>query len=641
MEKARQDYRYYAFISYSHQDKKWGDWLHKSLETYKVPRQLAGSLGREGTIPKRLYPIFRDREELPTSSDLGKNINEALEQSRFLIVICSAEAAQSRWVNEEVKYFKALGREDRVLCLIVDGEPNAGDKSDATLKECFPEAIRYKVTESGEVTGERTEPIAADLRPGMDGKANALLKLLAGLLGVDFDALRQRERTRQKQRRRRLALAYSMVVIGIVLTVLYYLRDRYFFYQDESKRLAKISLSLAKTNPALAGTLLLPLLPENKYDLRSVTPEAEEALRVSLAYLRTPTVLFQFPGESPFSKPFSPDGGRLLTRSGNNVLIRDVVAGRELFKLTHDQPIETASFSPDGTRVATASSGTMSLWDATNGQRLRTMFDEPGFEVKWLLFNPDSKQILITVKPRHQTRQIAIVFNAMTGAPVTIFPASSNINSVDFTPDGKRILLGVDVEMRKPTTYTLEMRDAATGRNLWAHSIVSTLRPVLSPDGSKLVAKSTGIVSLRDTRSGEEIKSFKHEGIIRSIWFSRDGMRILAVPKDYKAIVWDVATGAELASFAGDSKAFAGEFGPNSAHKVEPESSGLGVVVHDLSTGEKQVVSPSSQMNVNSAWISPDGSRVLISQESDKTHSGITQIWDAHLSRKTTILGYD
>src|SRR5689334_13547543 len=72
------DFKYWAFISYSHRDKSWGDWLHKALETYRVPRRLVGSAGRDGPVPKRLFPIFRDREELPTSADLGSNISEAL-----------------------------------------------------------------------------------------------------------------------------------------------------------------------------------------------------------------------------------------------------------------------------------------------------------------------------------------------------------------------------------------------------------------------------------------------------------------------------------------------------------------------------------------------------------------------------------
>ena len=82
-------YQYYAFISYSHVDKKWGDWLHKSLETYRVPKHLIGQQGRDEVIPARINPVLRDREELPTSSDLGTMINTALKKSRYLIVICS------------------------------------------------------------------------------------------------------------------------------------------------------------------------------------------------------------------------------------------------------------------------------------------------------------------------------------------------------------------------------------------------------------------------------------------------------------------------------------------------------------------------------------------------------------------------
>ena len=121
--------KYWAFLSYSHADRKWADWLHKGLETYRIPRHLIGKDSRDGRIPARVFPIFRDREELPVSSDLGSNIREALRESRYLIVICSRRSAQSRWVGEEIKMYKALGREDRLLALIVEGEPNASDQA--------------------------------------------------------------------------------------------------------------------------------------------------------------------------------------------------------------------------------------------------------------------------------------------------------------------------------------------------------------------------------------------------------------------------------------------------------------------------------------------------------------------------------
>ena len=101
--------KYWAFLSYSHQDTKLCEWVHRELETFRVPRRLVGRDTREGKTPSRLFPVFRDRDELPGSSELGKNLAQALEQSRYLIVICSPAAARSRWVNEEIRQFKAMG----------------------------------------------------------------------------------------------------------------------------------------------------------------------------------------------------------------------------------------------------------------------------------------------------------------------------------------------------------------------------------------------------------------------------------------------------------------------------------------------------------------------------------------------------
>ncbi len=208
--------RYFAFISYSRKDKKWGDWLHKALETYKVPARLRkeakDTTGRE--LPKRLSPLFRDREEPTTSAVLGEQINDALRRSKYLIVICSPNSANSIKVNEEIKTFKALDHVNRILALIVDGEPNAADKPDLGQAECFPEALKYRVNPSGVLTPERTEPIAADARPGRDGKHNARLKLAAGLLGVGYDALKQREHERCIWR---MALAGAVMATLLVI----------------------------------------------------------------------------------------------------------------------------------------------------------------------------------------------------------------------------------------------------------------------------------------------------------------------------------------------------------------------------------------------------------------------------------------
>src|SRR5579871_5834013 len=83
--------KYRAFISYSHRDSQWANWLHRSLEAYRPPKALIGTYTTVGVVPKRLAPIFRDREELASATDLGSVLKEALAQSACQIVICSPQ----------------------------------------------------------------------------------------------------------------------------------------------------------------------------------------------------------------------------------------------------------------------------------------------------------------------------------------------------------------------------------------------------------------------------------------------------------------------------------------------------------------------------------------------------------------------
>jgi hypothetical protein len=115
--------------------------LHRRLEGYRIPRALVGRPGRDGVVPRKLFPVFRDRDELPLSSDLGGTIEDALRASRYLIVVCTPNAARSKWVNQEIRYFKSLGREDRILAFIVDGEPNASADPAKAARECFPPGL--------------------------------------------------------------------------------------------------------------------------------------------------------------------------------------------------------------------------------------------------------------------------------------------------------------------------------------------------------------------------------------------------------------------------------------------------------------------------------------------------------------------
>lgn len=196
--------RYRAFISYCHRDHAIAAKLHRALETYAIPSKLVGKTTHAGEVPKRLVPIFKDREELPAADSLGEAVDAALTDSDALIVICSPESARSDWVNKEVERFKQIHGGGRVFPALIDGEPT----------DAFVPALRVRY-ENGRPTGDAAEPIAADLRPNADGQRLATLKLVAGLTGLELDQLVQRD---SQRRQKRLALVAAASLAGMAGT---------------------------------------------------------------------------------------------------------------------------------------------------------------------------------------------------------------------------------------------------------------------------------------------------------------------------------------------------------------------------------------------------------------------------------------
>ena len=230
-------FKYRAFISYSHNDKKFAKWLHKKIENYKIPNSLRDKYPH---LPKDLKrTVFIDEEELPIAASLPRNLSEALESSELLIVVCSPSAASSHWVGKEAEYFKHYHGEDRVLAVLKEGEPNATYSSiyDDSL-EAFPKALRYSVDQHGELTYERTEPLAADARTHKE-KKKALLKLIAGILKVDFADLWERE----KREARKRAIIASMVVVTFLALGIY--ASTQFLGEQQNKELEHIKDRIA------------------------------------------------------------------------------------------------------------------------------------------------------------------------------------------------------------------------------------------------------------------------------------------------------------------------------------------------------------------------------------------------------------
>lgn len=129
-------FKNFAFISYSHADKKAAEVLQKVLDDFHLSDALKEKYPDR---PEVLREIFRDDTGLPAGSNLTKEIQKQLEQSNYLIVICSPNAAKSEWVNKEIDYFKTNRDSTHIIPFIIDGVANAKNAND---QECFPTALK-------------------------------------------------------------------------------------------------------------------------------------------------------------------------------------------------------------------------------------------------------------------------------------------------------------------------------------------------------------------------------------------------------------------------------------------------------------------------------------------------------------------
>jgi len=214
MENSR--YAYYAFISYNHRDSKQAKWIQEKLENFKFPTKLKKDYGSR--IPDSLRPIFRDATDL-NAGVLEENLKRELLDSRFLIVVCSPESAQSEWVNKEVDFFIQNGREDQIIPLIVAGKPDAADEKE----QCFVPALRNL---KKEILGISIPELGAE---------KALVKVVAKMLSLKFDQLWQRherQKRRAKRIKRSLAFIMLLLLIGSGFFAWDYNREKVSYYAD-------------------------------------------------------------------------------------------------------------------------------------------------------------------------------------------------------------------------------------------------------------------------------------------------------------------------------------------------------------------------------------------------------------------------
>ena len=409
---------YCAFISYRHQspDQEIAKALHTAIETYGIPASIKKQTGR-----KKMGKVFRDQEELPLSADLGADIEAALDKSEWFIAICSPRYLESRWCLREMEYFIARKGRERVLTVLVEGEP----------KDSFPEMVRYAENADGTV-GE-IEPLAADVRGATLGESvkrlkNEKLRLLAPMLGLSFDDLKRRAR----QRKIRIALGVGAAVFaaGAALTaflVINHLHNEELkreaaeqqriaeeqarlaeqerknaIFNDLGERMERASTALDNGEKREAAKILsdaLDISEENE----NVRRDEILALMRRTMYIEPFSIVSSFNNQNMLLNDIepSPDGTRAVGVVNNNsIAMVDLQKNEILYTVSADNAVMMyPHFSQDGTRfLADCDYGRfVQVWNTADGSeafRYTSKKNVP-YEINNVCFWKDSDTILV------------------------------------------------------------------------------------------------------------------------------------------------------------------------------------------------------------------------------------------------------
>lgn len=648
---------YWCFISYRHADNKapgrqWATWLHQALETYEVPADLVGTKNERGNvIPDRIFPVFRDEDELPADAELSNPIETALRRSRFLVVLCSPKAVQSRFVADEILRFKQLGKQDRILAAIIEGEPNASDdpnKGDAA-GECFPPPLRFAVDERGLLTETSTEPIAADFRLA-DGtpawtspvayrealraaglpenqiatKASEyavrqnlmLLKIVAGVLGVPLGVLSQRDKAyqleKQKQRtkvlRRWLVLVGGIGVAAVIAGLLAYWNGAEVTKQRDKQVELLWNASRADHEAAVSafkagrnGEGLACLDRALGYRPMNAAALAESA---GQAYgINAPTRSISVLDGVVSCIDFSPDGRYFAAGSyGNTARVIEAATGTEICKANFAGPVTSVSFSPDGRTFAAGSSDKSArVFEAATGREIQKT--EFGGEVLTVSFSPDGRFLVAG-----GVDKTARVIDAATGVEINRTNFGGPVRSVACSLDGRHFAVGSD-------DSTAEWIELATGKEISTTTFGSLVVSVsVSPDGRFIAAGSSDKTArVIEGATGKEICRAVFGEHVTSVAFSPDGRYFAAASWDKTARVIEAGTGKEI------SKTEFGDWVTSVAYSPDGRYLAAGIADNTARVIEAATGKESSRTEfgkwVHAVRFSPDGRYLAIGSQ--------------------------
>ena len=336
---------YNAFISYRHKprDIEVAQEVQKQLERFHIPKDLRKKYGIN-----RIERVFRDKEELPTTSNLTDDIENALDNSDYLIVICTPATKESRWIEREINLFLEHHDQGKVMTVLAEGEP--GDVIPPRLLVRKKKVIDSEGRET-EIT-EELEPLSCDYR--MDfrkARKIELPRLLSVMIGCSYDELMRR---RQQYMMRRIGIISAIVTSALAIFIGYLIWSRNqiqknFLQAEENLRQSRINQSRFLSSSALdaldnhdrilAIQLALEAMPTEE-NPRPLTAEAEYALSTSLGLYSIGGTLDysaakQYEADSPIREMIiSPDGESLAVMDEDKkVYLWNLVSGEKLLEL--------------------------------------------------------------------------------------------------------------------------------------------------------------------------------------------------------------------------------------------------------------------------------------------------------------------
>lgn len=553
-------YQYWAFISYSSKDRAWAKWLHSVLEHYRLPIQLVQHPTPIGEpAPQRLKPLFWDRAELQAHYDLGELIERSLRGSRYLIVICSPNAAQSPWVEKEILAFQRMHGPERILALIVDGEPNAKDAAN-----CFPPTLRAR------------EPKAPDARKQGDGKSNAKLMLLATMLGVPFDSLKCRD-----QERKMRLMAVSLVAAVLVLSCMGWLAWR----ESVARKAASAATELAEQKRKEADLQRIQVSKERDIQnehLWSASRADHEAALVAFNEGRHSEALAYFER----ALEYRPMNAAALASSAVHCFWHMGPAWRTRWVCALESVADCVAFSTDSAYLAVGrsnkdqKSGAVHVIDPATGNEINVVkFDGP---IRTVAFGSDGRYLAAA-----GWEESVWVIEPATGNQIskTALPGAL-ISCVAFSPDGRYLAVGsgiddmdrvIDAVTTRANTGAVRVIEATTGKVIYRASFRHSVDSVsFSPDSRCLAASDSSSMKVFAIATQTEINNVKLVGSVASVNFSPDGRFVAAESKGKTVQVIEVATGVTISNADFVSKtASAGRWSPDGRYYADEIATGL------------------------------------------------------------------